>query len=230
MENGGGASEMKIYNTIVYHNTGASNQTSYQIYKAANCTMTLSRCCVPASRGYINNGNLTVEGLITADPQFVDRTPANKEDANYRLQGTSPCINAGNNNPEGITLPETDMDYTDRFKDCSIDIGAYEIDQREPILPAIKTIHGEEVGVIYVTKAANGTVDGSSWTNAACEAKLQKALNWAGYIIHNKDTYNGGKYRNISRIQVHIASGTYYPTDAALTDQPRTTTFIIPTR
>ena len=228
LENGGGASEMKIYNTIVYHNTGASNQTSYQIYKAANCTMTLSRCCVPASRGYINNGNLTVEGLITADPQFVDRTPANKEDANYRLQGTSPCINAGNNNPEGITLPETDMDYTDRFKDCSIDIGAYEIDQSEPILPAIKTIDGEEVGVIYVTKAANGTVDGSSWTNAACEAKLQKALNWAGYIIHNKDTYNGGKYRNISRIQVHIASGTYYPTDAVLPDQPRTTTFIIP--
>lgn len=228
LENGGGASEMKIYNTIVYHNTGASNQTSYQIYKAANCTMTLSRCCVPASRGYINNGNLTVEGLITADPQFVDRTPSNKENADYRLKGTSPCINAGNNNPEGITLPETDMDYTDRFKDCSIDIGAYEIDQSEPIMPAIQTIDGEEIGVIYVTKAANGTVDGSSWANAACEAKLQKALNWAGYIIHNKETYASGKYRNITRIQVHIAAGTYYPTDAVLTDQPRTTTFIIP--
>lgn len=228
LKNGGGASEMKIYNTIVYHNTGARNQTSYQIYKAADCTMTLSRCCVPASNGYINNGNLTTEGLITADPRFVDRAPANKENANYRLQGTSPCINAGNNNPEGITLPETDMDYTDRFKDCSIDIGAYEIDQSEPIMPAIKTIDGEQVGVIYVTKAANGRVDGSSWANAACEAKLQKALNWAGYIIHNKATYASGRYSNITRMQVRIASGTYYPTDAVLPDQPRTTTFIIP--
>ena len=223
LENGGGASEMNIYNTIVYH-----NNSTYQIYKAAGCVMTLSRCCVPSYNGYLNNGNLTVEGLINADPQFVDRTPTNKENANYRLQGTSPCINAGNNNPEGITLPETDMDYTDRFKDCSIDIGAYEIDQSEPIMPATKTINGEVVGIIYVTKAANGTVDGSSWANAACEAKLQKALNWAGYIIHNKETYASGKYRDITRIQVRIAAGTYYPTDAVLPDQPRTTTFIIP--
>ena len=223
LNNGGGASEMKIYNTIVYYNS-----SSYQIYKEENCKMTLSRCCVPTNNGYNNSGSITVEGLIYNDPTFVNRNQSNKEDNNYRLQGTSPCINAGNNSPEGITLPETDMDYTDRFKDCSIDIGAYEIDQSEPIMPAIKTIDGELVGVIYVTKAANGTVDGSSWQNAACEAKLQKALNWAGYIIHNKDTYASGRYSGITRIQVYIASGTYYPTDMILSEQPRTTTFIIP--
>lgn len=211
-----------IYNTIIYNNAGF-----VQIQADARVTMKASNCCYP--NGAISGPtHLTQENIINADPQFVDRTPTNKENANYRLQGTSPCINAGNNNPEGITLPETDMDYTDRFKDCSIDIGAYEIDQSEPIMPAIKTIDGEQVGVIYVTKAANGTVDGSSWANSACEAKLQKALNWAGYIIHNKETYASGKYRSISRIQVHIAGGTYYPTDAVLTDQPRTTTFIIP--
>lgn len=211
-----------IYNTIIYNNAGF-----VQIQADARVTMKASNCCYP--NGAISGPtHLTQENIINADPQFVDRTPTNKENANYRLQGTSPCINAGNNNPEGITLPETDMDYTDRFKDCSIDIGAYEIDQSEPIMPAIKTIDGEQVGVIYVTKAANGTVDGSSWANSACEAKLQKALNWAGYIIHNKETYALGKYRSISRIQVHIAGGTYYPTDAVLTDQPRTTTFIIP--
>lgn len=211
-----------IYNTIIYNNAGF-----VQIQADARVTMKASNCCYP--NGAISGPtHLTQENIINANPQFVDRTPTNKENANYRLQGTSPCINAGNNNPEGITLPETDMDYTDRFKDCSIDIGAYEIDQSEPIMPAIKTIDGEQVGVIYVTKAANGTVDGSSWANSACEAKLQKALNWAGYIIHNKETYASGKYRSISRIQVHIAGGTYYPTDAVLTDQPRTTTFIIP--
>lgn len=211
-----------IYNTIVYNNAGY-----VQIQADGDVTMKTSNCCYP--NGAISGTtHLTQENIINADPQFVDRTPTNKENANYRLQGTSPCINAGNNNPEGITLPETDMDYTDRFKDCSIDIGAYEIDQSEPIMPATKTIDGENVGVIYVTKAANGTVDGSSWANAACEAKLQKALNWAGYIIHNKETYASGRYRDITRIQVHIAGGTYYPTDAVLSDQPRTTSFIIP--
>ena len=213
-----------IYNTIIYNNSGSS-----QVQAHGNVVLRTSHCCYPSgSISGVSDTNLTQDNIINQVPQFVDRSSGNKENNDYRLQGTSPCINAGNNNPEGIVLPETDMDYTDRFKDCSIDIGAYEIDQSEPIMPAIKTIDGEQVGVIYVTKAANGTVDGSSWGNAACEAKLQKALNWAGYIIHNKNTYASGRYSGISRIQVYIAAGTYYPTDAILPEQPRTTTFVIP--
>ena len=211
-----------IYNSIIYNNEG-----SVQIKAHSNVTMKTSNCCYPA--GAISGTyNLTQENIINQSPLFVNRSAANKEDNDYRLQGTSPCINAGNNSPEGIVLPETDMDYTDRFKDCSIDIGAYEIDQSEPIMPALRTINGESVGVIYVTKTSNGKVDGSSWSDAACEAKLQKALNWAGYIIHNKDTYASGRYADITRIQVYIASGTYYPTDVILPDQPRTASFIIP--
>ncbi len=213
-----------IYNTIIYNNSGSS-----QVQAHSNVVLRTSHCCYPSgSISGVSSANLTQDNIINQVPQFVDRSSGNKENNDYRLQGTSPCINAGNNSPEGITLPETDMDYTDRFKDCSIDIGAYEIDQSEPIMPAIKTIDGEQVGVIYVTKAANGTVDGSSWANAACEAKLQKALNWAGYIIHNKETYASGRYRDITRIQVRVAKGTYYPTDVVLPDQPRTASFIIP--
>ncbi len=60
------------------------------------------------------------EGNIDADPLFVD---ANNGD--YRLRNSSPCINAGTNNPQGC-LSETDLDGGPRIVNRIVDMGAYE--------------------------------------------------------------------------------------------------------
>lgn len=108
------------------------------------------------------------------------------------------------------------------------DIGAYEATCLNPVGSVLYVRSGPTGTASSPQTSYFGTGDGSSWANAACEAKLQKALNWAGYIIHNKETYASGRYRDITRIQVRIAKGTYYPTDVVLPDQPRTASFIIP--
>lgn len=62
--------------------------------------------------GYAGNGN------IDADPLFLD--PANGD---YRLQGDSPCVNAGD--PDSVS-EETDLDGNPRIGDGRVDMGAYE--------------------------------------------------------------------------------------------------------
>lgn len=211
-----------MYNSIVY-----GNDNTYQIMLHSNVVGNFYNCALPSSASISGKTNLS--GMIYQDPGFVMDTNDDAEQNDYRLNGTSPCINAGHNRPSGIVLPETDMDYTARIKDCSIDIGAYEIDQSEPIVPAMKTIDGEQVAVIYVrSDVLSGKVDGSSWEDAACEDKLQKALNWAGYVWKNRATYRNGNYAGIARIQLYIGKGTYYPTDALVATQPRTRSFMIP--
>jgi hypothetical protein len=59
-----------------------------------------------------------VEGNITAEPMFVDRT-----NGNYRLLAASPCINAGTN---GYVEGSLDLDGNLRIIGPAADMGAYE--------------------------------------------------------------------------------------------------------
>ncbi|GEM_PF-1760069 len=56
---------------------------------------------------------------MDADPGFDPQLP-------YRLQSTSPCVNAGRPDTTGMQLPSLDPDGNQRIMDVAIDMGAYE--------------------------------------------------------------------------------------------------------
>lgn len=65
------------------------------------------------------------QGNLSLDPLFIDAATGN-----YRLQGGSPCIDAGDDN--AVTAGETDADGKPRIIGLHVDIGAYEYDSTLP--------------------------------------------------------------------------------------------------
>jgi hypothetical protein len=97
--NGGGASYVTLDNCIVYYNS------------PENCdSCDLNYCCT-----FPLSANL---GSITNEPMFV-----NLSGGDFRLQATSPCINAGNNS---YAISTNDLDGNPRIVGGTVDIGAYE--------------------------------------------------------------------------------------------------------
>lgn len=79
---------------------------------------------------------------------------------------------------ENVTLPDDDMDYTDRIKDCTVDIGAYEFNGAYLIKPDETTEPGK--AVFYVTPGSHKMASANDPDNAACADKLQLVLDAAG--------------------------------------------------
>ena len=77
-----------------------------------------------------------------------------------------------------ITIPDQDMDYTDRVQDCEIDMGAYEYNGAYSIQPDLTSVSGQ--AIFYVTPEGLGNASASNPDNAACASKLQKVLDAAG--------------------------------------------------
>ncbi len=98
-----------IRNCIVWGNTAG---TGPQVHESSVPTYS----CIPDWTGPPGPGN------ITHDPQFVDA-----DKGNFRLLPSSPCIDAGRNDPE---LPQTDIAGMHRImfggKSPTVDMGAYE--------------------------------------------------------------------------------------------------------
>ena len=112
----------------------------------------------------------------------------------------------------------TDMDFSDRIKDCTVDAGAYERDNKENISPDIN-------GVYYVTIDGSGLANGSSPENAACEMKLQDILDAAG------ERAAGGQTAEvrIAGYKGAAADGYIYnATDLSDPDDPMSYTFTVP--
>ena len=70
----------------------------------------IQNCCTVPANAFDDN--------IASDPLFVD--PGNGD---FRLQGTSPCINAGSNL---LVTNAFDLDNNSRIQGGTVDIGAYE--------------------------------------------------------------------------------------------------------
>ena len=171
-------SNLLLYNCIFYGNVG-SGDNNYQITSNTASTFDNAHNCYVAGSYYSGlkdkfkstDGNQT--GTNLGNP-FEEGSSAQSEN-NYRLLATSTCVNKGTSNITGVTLPSTDMDYTNRIKDCTIDIGAYERDNEDTTFP-------DSEGNFYVTWTGFGNASANSPQNAACAEKLQIVLNAAGKL------------------------------------------------
>jgi hypothetical protein len=102
---GGGAHSAVLNNSIIYLNHAPSGENT------TNCTVNYS-CTAPLPD--------TGTGNIDLDPVFVDVVGGN-----FRLDYTSPCINAGNN---ALVVDPSDweLDSNPRISGGRVDMGAYE--------------------------------------------------------------------------------------------------------
>lgn len=244
--NTGVASQLSLYNCIIYDNYNNSKQITDQVNSAASGKMNPSHNCYMNS-GNINNkfqesdGNFT--GTDLAFP-FEDKTYESGDNFRFRnarlknnfrlyeaggLTGNK-CLNGGTTNVgNGIILPETDMDYTNRIKDCAIDIGAYEADNTTNIAPQKKTNSAGIVDYIYyVTQNGWGNRSGDSPENAACADKLQDVLTAAGKKFNS--TSQSKVYVKVAGYQADETGKrfTYHANTLADPSDPQSYTFLIP--
>ena len=171
---------LKLYNTIFYGNQnraiGVSNTNNFN--GAWNCYVQTSQTLDGAVQNKIKNSQI---GKNLSSP-FASSNA--QQENNYRLAAGTWCLNNGTEEMgkdylgNEIELPSTDVDFTDRIKDCAVDIGAYESENETNI--AYETNNETNSLVYYVTQNGNGIRSGGSIDNAACAMKLQTILTHAG--------------------------------------------------
>lgn len=250
-------SHLSLYNCIIYDNYNNDKSITDQVNSAASDKMNPSHNCYMNS-GNINNkfqesyGNFT--GTKAQAFPFEDQTYESGHEGNFRFRNArlknnfrlnesddldgNKCLNGGTTEVgNGIILPETDMDYTNRIKDCAIDIGAYEADNTENIAAEAKTNTAGIVDYIYyVTSNGYGNRSGNSPANAACADKLQSVLTAAGKLFEekNKDITDNNKK---SKVYVKVAGYqadengdrfVYHANTLADPNDPQSYTFLIP--
>ena len=254
--NTGVESQLSLYNCIIYDNYNNGKSITDQVNSAASDKMKPSHNCYmnssdSNSKFLESYGNFT--GTDLAFP-FEDQTYESGHNGNFRFRNArlkndfrlyeaggltgNKCLNGGTTNVgNGIILPETDMDYTNRIKDCAIDIGAYEADNTANIAPQEKTNSASIVDYIYyVTQNGWGNRSGDSPENAACADKLQDVLTAAGKKF---ETANQGITVNSQKHQVYVKVAGYQGDDTGnrfvyhantLADpsDPQSYTFLIP--
>ncbi|MDR0872728.1 MAG: YDG domain-containing protein, partial [Prevotellaceae bacterium] len=115
-----GSSSLTLNNTIVWGNTswyGSTAQSNIYL-NTPTCNYSLIEGLNPAGTGNLN-------GTTVNNPQFVDASTGD-----YRLQPTSPAINAGNNAlytaAGGNLTIDKDLAGNPRLFGANIDMGAYE--------------------------------------------------------------------------------------------------------
>ena len=250
-------SQLSLYNCIIYDNYNNDKSITDQVNSAASDKMNPSHNCYMNS-GNINNkfqesyGNFT--GTKAQAFPFEDQTYERGHEGNFRFRNArlknnfrlnesdgldgNKCLNGGTTEVgNGIILPETDMDYTNRIKDCAIDIGAYEADNTENIAAQAKKNNADIVDYIYyVTSNGYGNRSGNSPTNAACADKLQSVLTAAGKLFEEK---NKGITDNAKKSKVYVKVAgyqadkngdrfVYHANTLADPKDPQSYTFLIP--
>ena len=244
----GVASQLSLYNCIIYDNYNNGKQLTDQVNSAAWGKMKPSHNCYMNSsddnkKFLAEHGNFTGTNLPFP---FEDQSYESRHEGNFRFRNArlksnfrlnekdglagNRCLNGGTTNVgNGIILPETDMDYTNRIKDCAIDIGAYEADNTANIAPQEKTNSAGLVDYIYyVTQNGWGNRSGDSPENAACADKLQDVLTAAGKKFNS--TSQSKVYVKVAGYQADETGKrfTYHANTLADPSDPQSYTFLIP--
>lgn len=256
----GVASQLSLYNCIIYDNYNNSKQITDQVNSAASDKMNPSHNC------YMNSGNINdkfkeCDGNFTGTKAqafpFENQTYESGHEGNFRfrnarlknnfrLAANSECLNAGtedlNQNDEAkiASLPSKDMDFTNRIKDCTVDIGAYEADNTENIAAQEKKYKADNADIVdyiyYVTSNGYGNRSGDSPENAACADKLQSVLTAAGELFKEKNkgiTDNNKKHKVYVKVAGYQADENgnrfvYHANTLADPKDPQSYTFLIP--
>lgn len=254
--NTGVDSQLSLYNCIIYDNYNNGKSITDQVNSAASGKMNPSHNCYMnsndlSSKFQENDGNFTgdkAQAFPFEDQSYESGNNFRFRNArlknNFRLYEAggltgNKCLNGGTTNVgNGIILPETDMDYTNRIKDCAIDIGAYEADNTANIAAEVKTNDKGEVEayVYYVTQNGWGNRSGDSPKNTACADKLQSVLTAAGekFKTANQDiTVNSQKHQVYVKVAGYQADETgkrftYHANTLADPSDPQSYTFLIP--
>ena len=247
--NTGVESQLSLYNCIIYDNYNNGKQITDQVNSAASGKMNPSHNCYMnssdlSSKFQESDGNFT--GTKAQAFPFEDQTYESGNEGNFRFRNArlknnfrlyeaggltgNKCLNGGTTNVgNGIILPETDMDYTNRIKDCAIDIGAYEADNTTNIAPQEKTNSAKIIDYIYyVTQNGWGNRSGDSPENAACADKLQDVLTAAGKKFNS--TSQSKVYVKVAGYQADETGKrfTYHANTLADPSDPQSYTFLIP--
>ena len=250
----GVSSQLSLYNCIIYDNYNNGKSITDQVNSAASGKMKPSHNCYmnssdSDSKFLESDGNFTGTDLAFPFEDQSYESGNNFRFRNARLKNNfrlneadglagNDCLNGGTTNVgNGIILPETDMDYTNRIKDCAIDIGAYEANNTANIAPQEKTNDASIVDYIYyVTQNGWGNRSGDSPENAACADKLQSVLTAAGKKF---ETANQGITDNSQKHQVYVKVAgyqgdetgnrfVYHANTLADPSDPQSYTFLIP--
>ena len=233
-----------IYNTIICNNN--PNGTLEFECATTPANITLKNCVFDSSSDHMTFGTdytnvdaTTFKYVDDVNDFFVDK------DSDYRLKSTAVAVNAGTENlglditdTKDIVLPSYDADYTDRIKDCRVDIGAYEFENIAGTTPEIVIAADDsnrKMAVYYVTQNGNETGDmsGRSLANAACATKLQTVLDAAGEYA--KDVANGNRDK-VDAVIVKVAgyantnaeSTPYHATKLADEKDPQSYSYSVP--
>ena len=245
--NTGLSSSLALYNCIVYGNIRKNKkfyENNYEVGSTSENTFkTPHSCYLPSCKDALNNiFKKDQKNIISSVNPFADGENA-KNTLDFRLAAKSKCLNAGtedlNQNGEAkiASLPSNDMDFTNRIKDCTVDIGAYEADNTENIAAQEKKNNAGIVDYIYyVTSNGYGNRSGDSPKNAACADKLQSVLTAAGKLFEEKNkgiTDNDKKSKVYVKVAGYQADKNgdrfvYHANTLADPNDPQSYTFLIP--
>ena len=230
-EREGAAPSLDMYNCIVIGN----QRVSQSVQGDGNNDIAISggeaRCFNTLFEEYASDSRITYtncgEGYDTNI--FVAYSDDdNYRNDNYRILGNGAghdAINRGNNEPVigGETyflMDYTDMDFTARIKDCTIDAGAYEFEQTTAT-PSYDYNTGSYV--YFVTQNGAGNASGSSPDNAACATKLQIVLNAAGELVRTT-----GQNATVRLGVPQEAGFTFTANTLSNANDPQSYTFVVP--
>lgn len=156
---------------------------------------------------------------VSGYPNFVGESTGD-----YHLLTGSPAINTGTEVIPNAIIPDYDADYTNRIKDCGIDMGAFESTNEGNVHCTETQEDGRTIFTYYVSQNGVGLRSGENPANAACATKLQAILTDAGKKVSTSTSASA----IVKVAGYEDASFVYNANTLASAIDPQSYTYVIP--